>query len=93
MSETFEDRYYRNTRARHLDQLRKLATNIQESAGYALARLDQDAIPQTYSLTEDVRDFVTRVAVLDALSELKGVYDSASSVPVPGDSPAAGRTV
>ena len=77
MSETLEGRYYQSTRDRHMQQVRKLAESIQADAGYVLARLDRDAIPQTYSLTEDVRNLVQRIAVLEALAEMKKVYDSA----------------
>ena len=77
MSETLEGRYYQSARDRHMQQLRKLAESIQDTAGYVLKRLDQDAIPQTYNLTEEVRDLVRRVAVLEALAEMKKVYDSA----------------
>jgi hypothetical protein len=67
----FENRAYQSIRGRHMLKVRELAEAIQASAGHVLADLDR-----ARSLPDDVRELDRRVNILDALEELKGIYDS-----------------
>jgi hypothetical protein len=72
----FKDRAYESIRGRHVAKVRELAESIQANAGYVLADLDRGRIPRARNLPDDTRELDRRLAVLEALEELKGIYDA-----------------
>jgi 3-methyladenine DNA glycosylase AlkC len=74
----FEERAYKSIKSRHMVKVRELAEAIQANAGYVIADLDRARIPRSRSLPDDVRELDRRLNILEALEELKDIYDSAS---------------
>lgn len=73
----FEERAYKSIRARHITKVRQLAESIRDGAGYVLADLDRgDTFLHGHNIAEDAAELRRRLDVLDALKELKGIYDS-----------------
>jgi hypothetical protein len=73
----FEQRAYESIRARHITKVRQLAESIRDGAGYVLADLDRgDTFLHGHNIAEDAAELRRRLDVLDALKELKGIYES-----------------
>jgi hypothetical protein len=82
MSESFEERAHGNLVRRNEEKIRENAERIQEHIGYVLQRIAAGHVASTGLYARDIaasaQEIVTRVAALEAVEELKGIYDSAA---------------
>jgi hypothetical protein len=76
----FEARATASLIKRHEDLIRENAERIREHIGYAISRIDSGhaASVELYArdIARDAQEIVSRVAALDAISDLKGIHDS-----------------
>jgi hypothetical protein len=73
---TFGERGYQSIRGRHMLKVRDLAESIRDNAGYVLADLARGRIPSSRALPDDVRELDRRLHILEAIGELKDIYDA-----------------
>ena len=82
MRETFEARALRNLRERHESQISENAGRIRDHIGYVLKRVEAGRADSTGMYAEDIAASVKRilrsVAALEAITEVRGIYDSAA---------------
>jgi hypothetical protein len=76
--EPFEELYYRSTYSRRTDLAGTLAGSIRDAASHVLFDLERDRIPRMRSLADDVLRLSRTIAELEAMAEMKKVYDSAA---------------
>jgi len=77
--EPYEQRAYQNMRQRRIDKIRQVAGRIEEYAGYILRDLEHGRPLQHYAggLLDDAQDLVTAFAEIEAMHEVKEVFDAA----------------
>lgn len=75
-AESAADLYYSSGYDRRMDAVAGLAESIRDNASHILLDLERGRIPRIRSLLDSAQRLAVTLAELDALAEMKKVYDS-----------------
>jgi hypothetical protein len=76
MQDTHTKRALNSIRERHAAKARQSAERIQEHAGYILRQLDKGEIPYYYHLVDDAVELERRIAALNEVKDVVGIFDA-----------------
>jgi hypothetical protein len=72
----FEERYYTATYERRLDACRDALNSIRDNCGYAENDIMRGRIPALRSILDEALRLARTIEALEAMTEMKEVYDS-----------------